>query len=199
MNKNKLKKYFDNNQGILKACDMINIGLTRYDIYKLNNEGQIERIKNGYYKLKNEDQSDAKIISHLYPNGILCMDTALFHYGYSDRTPNEWHIAINKDVSKSKFNIDYPRIKPHYLEPNMLNFGVTTTTLDGHQLNIYDRERVICDCFKYKNKIDSEMFNQAINAYVNDEKKNIITLIKYSKKLNVYKKMSTVMEVLINA
>jgi len=199
MNKIKLKKLFNSNQGILKASDLISIGLTRYDIYKLYKKGQIERIKNGYYKLNNEDQSDAKIINHLYPNGILCMDTALFHYGYSDRTPNEWHIAINKDVSKSKFNIGYPRIKPYYLEPNMLKFGVITTTIDGYQLNIYDRERVICDCFKYKNKIDSEMFNKAINAYANDEEKNIATLIKYSKKLKVYKKMSTVMEVLINA
>ncbi len=72
MNKNKLKKYFDNYQGILKACDMLDIGLTRYDIYKLNTEGEIERVRNGYYKLKNEEQSDAKLMYLLiFPKKIL--------------------------------------------------------------------------------------------------------------------------------
>ena len=78
----------------------------------------IERIKHGYYSLSEtvENCSDAEIIARLFPEGVICMYTALFYHGYSDRTPLTWDIAINKDVSKSRFKIDYPYVQPHYME-----------------------------------------------------------------------------------
>ena len=54
------------------------------------------------------------------------------------------------------------------------------------------------DCFKYRTKLDNEIFNKAVNAYVADEKKNLANLSKYAKEMGVYKKMMSVMEVLLN-
>jgi hypothetical protein len=31
----------------------------------------------------------------LFPDAVLCMNTALFYYVYSDRTPAEWHLAVD--------------------------------------------------------------------------------------------------------
>ena len=64
---------------------------------------------------------------------------------------------------------------------------------------VYDRERTICDCFKYRSRLDNEMFSKALNAYANDTKKNLNNLSAYSKKLRVYKKVTELMEVLLNA
>ena len=69
---------------------------------------------------------------------------------------------------------------------------------DGIILPIYDKERTICDCFKYKNKMDNELFAKAINAYVTDKNKNLTNLSAYAKKLRVYKKVTEMMEVLLN-
>ena len=66
------------------------------------------------------------------------------------------------------------------------------------QLSVYDRERTSCDCFKYRTKLDNEMFNQAINAYAADKKKNLSNLSSYAKKMRVYKKLMDVIEVLLN-
>ena len=66
------------------------------------------------------------------------------------------------------------------------------------QLAVYDRERTICDCFKYRTKLDSEMFNKALNAYATDKKKNLNNLSNYAKKMRVYKKLTDVMEVVLN-
>ena len=74
----------------------------------------------------------------------------------------------------------------------------TTGTFNGVKLPVYDRERTICDCFKYRTKLDNEIFNKAVNAYVADEKKNLANLSKYAKEMGVYKKMMSVMEVLLN-
>ena len=80
----------------------------------------------------------------------------------------------------------------------MYHLGETTGTFNGVTLPVYDRERTICDCFKYRTKLDHEIFNKAINAYVSDEKKNLANLSKYAKEMGVYKKMMNVMEVMLN-
>ena len=56
---------------------------------------------------------------------------------------------------------------------------------------IYDRERCICDAVRYSNKMDREILNQAIHAYVQDKHKNITKLLDYAKKLKAYKKIQT--------
>ena len=63
---------------------------------------------------------------------------------------------------------------------------------------MYDRERTICDCFKYRTKLDNEIFNKAVNAYAADEKKNLANLSGYAKQMKLYTKVMNVMEVLLN-
>lgn len=53
-------------------------------------------------------------------------------------------------------------------------------------------------CLFYTTKLDNELFNKAVNAYVTDQKKNLANLSKYTKEMGVYKKVMTVMEVLLN-
>ena len=79
-----------------------------------------------------------------------------------------------------------------------MNIGKTAEMIEGIEMNIYDRERVICDCFRFKNSIDAEIFTKAINSYINDNNKNLSKLVDYAKKLQVYKPLSAVMEVIIN-
>ena len=131
--------------------------------------------------------------------GIICVDSALFYYGYSDFAPREWTIAVPRSYSRTVKAIqEEVPVKAYYVQNDMYHLGETTGTFNGVTLPVYDRERTICDCFKYRTKLDNEIFNKAINAYVADEKKNLATLSKYAKEMGVYKKMMNVMEVLLN-
>ena len=62
---------------------------------------------------------------------------------------------------------------------------------------MYDRERTIYDCFKYRTKLDNETFNKAINSYVSDKRKNLVNLLRHAKKLKVYKNLMELMGVLL--
>lgn len=176
--------------GIIKASELAKEGFTRYEIKKMLNGGVIEKIKHGYYRLfQSENYIEADLISKLFPDGVICMYSALFYYAYSDRTPLAWDIAIDKDVSKARFNLDYPFVKPYYLESHLLEFGVVKVDYDGYEMNIFDRNRLICECLKYENKIDKETFNKAIQGYINDSKKSIDKLLKYAEQRRILKKV----------
>jgi len=104
---------------------------------------------------------------------LFCIDN-----GYSDRTPYAWHLAVSKDSGKSRFKIDYPFVRPYFVEPRLLNMGLTSGEIDGNPVRIYDKERTICDCLRYRNKMDREIFVKAIQGYVNDTSKNIPRIMK---------------------
>ena len=176
---------------LIKSKTLYELGLCSRDISDLVKVGKLEKIKQGSYKLVefNQNESEAMLISQLYPDGILCMYTALFYYGYSDRTPLEWDIAIDRNVSKARFKIDYPFVNPHYIEKKHLSYGVVEFAFEECIMNIFDRDRLICECIKHERKMDKEIYNKAIRAYINDNKKDVSKLIEYSKQRNIQNKV----------
>lgn len=179
------------NQELIRTSELNGLSIYSKEISELVESGYIERVKQGYYRIveHTEDHSEAKLISQLYPDGIICMVSALFYYGYSDRTPINWDIAIDRNVSKARFNIDYPYVKPYYIDKAHLEYGVTEGQYEDCVLKIFDRDRLICECIKHEKKMDREIYNKAIINYINDPGKNVTNLLDYAKKRNIHKKV----------
>lgn len=182
------KSIFEQYEGMMRTSQLAENKVFYSQREKLIEEGYIEKVRRGYYQwIDPEDFSEVMTITRLFPDAILCMDTALRYYGYSDRTPGEWHLAVSKDSRKSRFQIDYPFVKPYYMEPKILEQGLTIGEMDGHKIRIYDKDRLICDCLRYRNKMDKEIFNKAIQNYINDPTKSIPRLLEYAEALRVKK------------
>lgn len=184
------RKLFDCHHYIMTTAELLEAKLYYADIKQLLDEGFIERVKRGHYHwIEDQGESEVVIINHLFPDAVLCMETALFYYKYSDRNPAEWNFAIDKNVSKLRTDIDYPFVKAYRMESELVMLGETTGEIDFIRVRIHDRDRTICDVLKNMNKIDKEIFNKAIQGYVKDSKKNIPNLMVYAKKLRVEKKV----------
>lgn len=193
------RKVLNESGGIAETSAFLAAGLYKSDIGKLVTDGVLERIRHGFYQLSgNFDITEAEYLSRLIPEGIVCVESALFHYGYTDFTPREWSIAVPRAVSQRKLKTDIVPLKAYYIQQDVYELGKTQADFDGTTLPIYDKERTICDCFKYRTKLDNELFAKAVNAYATDKEKNLAKLSKYAKQLRVYKKVTDMMEVLLN-
>lgn len=182
------KEIFDRYGGMMRTTQLTEEKVFYPQREKLIADGYVEKVRRGYYQWVNPDDfSEVGTVTRLFPDAILCMETALRYYGYSDRTPGDWHLAVSKDSGKSRFNIDYPFVKPYYVEPAVLELGLTKGNMDGHEIRIYDKDRVICDCLRYRNKMDKEIFNKAIQSYIADPEKSIPKLMEYAGPLRVKK------------
>ena len=155
----------------------------------LVNDGTLVRIKNGYYTDRIDRFSEEELVAALFPDGLLCMESALYAYGYIKEKPFAWSIAIDKNTSKSRFKMDFPKILPYYTEPEVLQIGASTISLNGISFGIYDKERMICDCLKYESKMEREDFKAAIQGYIKDEDKDISLLMEYARERKVIKKV----------
>ncbi len=187
---NAVRKIFSEHDYIMTTAQLDSYRIYYADIQQLLNEGYIEKIKRGYYHwAETYGEQEVKIINRLFPDAVLCMETALFFYQYSDRNPAEWNITIDKNVSRSRTNIDYPFVKAYRVEPDLVPLGETKGSINFVDVRIYDRDRTICDVLRNMNKMDKEIFNKAIQGYVKDQKKNIPNLMEYAKVLRLQKRV----------
>lgn len=182
------KEIFDKYGGMMRTTQLQEEKILYRLLQRLIENGYVEKVRYGYYQwIDHDDFSEVSTVTRLFPDAVLCMDTALRYYEYSDRTPGDWHLAVSKDSNKSRFKIDYPFVKPYFVEPSVLELGLTAGEMDGHSIRIYDKDRIICDCLRYRNKMDKEIFNKAIQNYINDPSKNIPKLLEYAEHLRVKK------------
>ena len=185
--------------GIAKSADFVAAGIRAVDVVSLCNAGYLDRVRHGYYQMAEQsDATEEQMLATLIPQGIVCVESALFHYGYSDFAPRKWSIAVPRSVSRTKLDVEALPVQTYFVQQDLYELGKTTGDFHGVTLPVYDRERTICDCFKYRSRMDTELFSKALNAYANDPQKNLSNLSIYAKKLRVYKKVIELMEVLLN-
>ena len=187
---------FNEYGGIMRRCELAKEGISYQILQDLINEGYVEKIKYGYYQWQDEKAfTEVSVIKALFPEAIICNLSAAMYYGYTDRVPNVWHIAVDNKTARNKFKLDFLQIKPHFINADRLNIGMSEGVIDGITVKIYDRERVICDCLRHVNMIDGEIFNTIIQRYVADKNKDAARLMAYADKLGVEKKVRRVVGV----
>ncbi|AFK85632.1 MULTISPECIES: type IV toxin-antitoxin system AbiEi family antitoxin domain-containing protein [Thermoanaerobacterium] len=186
-----IQKEFNKHGGVLKTSELNALGISSRKIKKLLEKNIIRKIKRGYYELSNSINPDEVIIARLFPNAVIFLESALIYYGYTDRIPSVWQIAVDKNSEKSQYKIEYPPIEPYYLEPKFLKIGVDTIQVEGVTIKIFDRDRTICDVLRYENKLEKEVFSNAVLRYVKDQKKNIRKLFEYAELFNIKNKVQT--------
>ncbi len=189
-----LQEMFEIHGGILKTSELLQSGYYHRKIQQLISNGEIEQIRRGYYqRIGDNSYSEIAIIARLFPDAVLCMESALDYYGYTERTPSAWNLAVPDSSSRRRFRITWPVIKPHFICQSRFPVGITDTELEGTKVKIYDRERTICDCLTHRNKMDAEVFNSAIRGYLTDPKRSEARLGKYAVTLRVQGKVQEVL------
>ena len=150
----KVKKFILDNGGIVKKSQLAGLGIDYRRILDFVEKGDILRVKSGYYAVHLSDFTEEELVAKLFPDCVLNLENALYAYGYIKKKPYGWRLAVDKNTSKSRFKMDYPKIIPMYAEPETLELGVTEIQFSDVTVRIFEKERLICECLKYEDKMD---------------------------------------------
>jgi predicted transcriptional regulator of viral defense system len=201
MNKIKEKhisKMIKDNGLYITTDSMKKVGLNSYDINMLLLENRIERLRRGIYRLMDSEieTNEMTEASSLVPNGILCLFSAFSYYELTTYIPKEYTIAIPLKARKPLLPM-YPPIKIYYFSDKRFNIGITTISISGLDVKIYDLEKTICDAVIYRNKIGIDIVKEVLERYIVRRERNLQRLMEYAKDLRIYDSMKKYMEVLI--
>ena len=182
--------------GYITTKEVVDNGLNKMALKRLCDAGLLERISTGYYSLPNMINDDYYKIISKSKNAIFSYTTSLFLHELSDRTPIYFDITVPRGYGGPLQNID--SVLLHYVDNSLLNLGMETIKSPfGMDIKCYDAERTICDIIKDKNHMDKEIYTKALKWYAERKDKNLLKLAKYSKKMNIEKEVSEIMQVIL--
>jgi predicted transcriptional regulator of viral defense system len=184
--------------GQIETKEVVENNIRKEVLSKLTRKGLLERVDRGLYITSESVPDDYSIIQKKCRQGIFSHETALYFWDLSDRVPGGYHLTVPSGYNVSHITVKYSNIVFHYIKPELLNLGITNKkTPFGQIVNVYDRERTICDILKNKNNMDTQLFSDAMKRYFKSKKNDLRKLYKYAKKLRVEEKLRIYAEVLL--
>lgn len=191
----RIKEAIEREGGIIKREHLSEMGIDYRRVLDYVERKELIRVRNGYYTDRIDRFSEEELVAIMFPDAVLCMESALYAYGYIEEKPFAWKLAVDKNTSKSRFLMEYPKIIPYYTQADALSLGVSQITLGKGTFAIYDKERLICDCLKYESKMDRTLFQSAIQSYIKDDDKDLMALMEYARARKVVKKVQSLIGV----
>lgn len=192
----KIKKIIGRQNGTLLSSDLDKYKIPRTYLSMMVAEGEIERIGRGIYVSPDSLEDEMYILQKKYPNLIYSHETALFFHNLSDRTPFEYSATVPSGYKVVNAISEISKI--YYIKRDLHQMGVTEgNTSLGNQIKLYNVERTICDILRSRNRIDIQIFSDALKRVAKEKHLDYTLLMKYAKELNVAKILNTYMEVLL--
>ena len=182
--------------GNLLSSDLVDHKIPRAYLSMMVAEGKIERVDRGIYVLPNIIEDEMYIAQKKYSGIIYSHETALFIHKLSDRTPFEYSATVPSgykvvDGLKEKFKI-------YFIKKELHTMGIAEgKTGFGNTILLYNIERTLCDVIRSRNRMDTQIFSDALKRAVKIKHLDLNLLLKYARTMNIEKILNTYMEMLL--
>lgn len=181
--------------GVVKAAEVRSLGIHHEYIRKMCAGGKLARVGRGLYSLPGADVTEHHGLvqaAKAVPRGIVCLLSSLRFYEIGTQAPFEVWMALDRRAAYPRAR--YPKTRIVRFSGDALVEGVSTHTLEGVQVKIYNPAKTVADCFKYRNKIGLDVAIEALRDVLNGRRCSIDELWKYAKVCRVSNVMRPYME-----
>jgi predicted transcriptional regulator of viral defense system len=186
--------------GVFSAEDVEREGLSAKTIYDLRDSGDIISVSRGLFQLV--DAGDAAVATPDYaaikrrvPKGVICLISALYHYGLTTEIPRKIYLAIDRNAHIPR--IDYPPISIFRMSPKPFSTGIETAEIGAVKINIFSAEKSVADAFKYRNKIGLDTAVESLRNYCSRRNANPSKVLEMSRVCRVEAVIKPYLEALV--
>lgn len=174
------------------------LGVHRRELYTLRDQGSLEKISRGLYRLITmplPSFPDFIPIAKKAPGGVICLVSALAFHGLTSHIPHFVYVALPSSSHKPSF--EHPPTRYFWYSKKLLQTGVEHIRLNGCLMKIFDVEKTLIDCIKFRNKIGMDIVLEALKMYWKKGKTNLPKLYKYAQLFRVEKIVQPIMEIIL--
>lgn len=198
MEQNKIKELFLANGGYLRMNQALEAGVSRQAFYALRDQGVVMQESRGLYRLSGQPDHpypDLCVMSFRYPKAILCLVSALSFHDATTQIPKEVNIALPRGSRTPVMR--YPPLHAYFFSKASYETGIEEHMIEGVRVKVYDLEKTIIDCFKFRNQIGMDVFLEAIRLYKAKAKVQPSRLAEYAKICGVEKAVFPYLEAIL--
>ena len=182
-------------KGPFRASDAEAVGISRMALVRWVEQGKLERISRGLYSLPDVAITGKESLLEIAikaPNAVFCLLTALeFHGATTHLHPAIW-IAIKQGEWKPRgMSVDLQVVR---FSGRAFSEGVEKHNIKGVQISVYNLAKTIADCFRYRNKIGSDVAVEALRESLRSKKVKPTEIRKYAELRGVTKSIGPYLE-----
>lgn len=173
-------------------------GVHRTTLARWQVQGLVERVSRGVYRKADApltSQNDLVVVASRIPHGVFCLDSALYFHELGTRIPHQVMIAIEREAGTP--SIDYPPTRCFRVSGLAFSEGVEIHRVGEVELKIYSKAKTVADCFKYRNKLGTDVALEALRALVRQPGFVASELLHYSRICRVERVVTPYLEALL--
>jgi predicted transcriptional regulator of viral defense system len=189
---------FKEHGGILHTAQALRAGIHPGTLYGLRDSGMLEVVSRGVYRLADGSplgNPDLVTVATRIPSGVICLISALAFHELTTQIPHEVHVALPRGAEEPR--LAHPPIKTYRFTGQAFSEGVGIHELGGVMARIYNPEKTLADCFKYRNKIGLDTAVEAVRFYRERKRVKVDDLMHYAAICRIKKVIRPYLEALL--
>lgn len=191
----KARQIIQQHGGVIRTAKAIEAGIHPRTLYQLRDSGLLEELSRGVYRLSDQkavSDPDLVIVATRIPKAIICLISALSFHEMTTQIPHAISIALARGANTPR--LDYPPISIHRFSNKTLLAGIDVHHVDNVPIRVYNPEKTLADCFKFRNKIGMDVVLEALKLYKARKKFKSGEILKYAQICRVEKIMRPYLE-----
>ena len=194
--KDKVIELLKEKNGILTSGEAKEAGVSYKTLQRMSRVGEIEKLNQGLYMDANQMEDEYFLTQYRCKKGVFSHETALYFHNLTDRTPLQLMLTIPSGYN-TRLLKEKKKYKFFYISEKLLTIGkIKMETPFGHKVNVYNKERTICDCLKKKDQLDLNIVTEAVKRYFKTPGSDYAKLLRYAEIFNIKDLLRKYMEVL---
>lgn len=192
------KTIFRQAGGVLRTREVIKRGIHPRTLYAMRSEGVIEQLSRGLYRLTELPplgNQDLVTVALKVPQGVVCLVSALAFHELTTQIPHAVHVALRRGAQAPK--LEYPPLRVYRFTGRAFDAGIRRYPVDGVRIRIYDPEKTIADCFKYRNKLGLDVATEALKRWRGRKNWNMDRLMIYTRVCRVERLIRPYLEAIV--
>jgi len=194
----KLMSFFQNHGGVVRFSAILKARFHPDSLMALEKEGKVEKIARGLYRVTNYtpgSHPDLVIASLQAPRGVICLISALSYHEATSEIPKLVDLAIPQGAHANR--IKYPPVRFYRFAPKAWRAGIEEHKIEGHNIKVYSLAKTIVDCFKFRNKIGTNVARDALKTAVTEKKINPKEIMQHAKICRVDNIIKPILEAIL--
>ncbi|MFZ4098782.1 MAG: type IV toxin-antitoxin system AbiEi family antitoxin domain-containing protein [Chlamydiia bacterium] len=174
------------------------LGIHRRELYALRDRGDLEVLNRGLFRLTDMPapfSPDFITVTKRIPKGIICLISALSFHELTTQIPHSIYVAM--PAKGHRPSLSHPPMRHFWYGKTLLETGVVEHLIDGCTIRVFDIEKTLVDCVKFRNKIGQDVVLEALNMYWRRRGPRLDLLFRYAKLFRVDHVMRDILEPLV--
>jgi len=181
--------------GAFRTGEAMKAGIHPRTLYAMRDHGAVEQLARGMYRFADMPamgNPDLATVALKVPKGVVCLISALSWHEMTSEIPHAIYLALPRGAEPPR--LAYPPLRIFWFQGDAFEEGVEDHDVDGIRVRIYNAEKTMADCFKFRNKIGLDVVLEALKLYRQRKRLKVDELMHFARICRVEKVMRPYLE-----